>query len=349
MGTPSLPAEDGLTSNRADVRSRQRRVVRDGHNWGIHKNLSEINVKLVYAAIFAVVWVAFGTGMFAYLEEKDMKKYQKGSHDFDAMVATIRGLAANNTLPAVEQRQLIHAANFMQKNKPATVHWGPSGGFFFSVLSLTTIGYGRFLCPQTVGGRLFVIPYTLVGIPIIAILYTVWAKRWLAAIKQMIYKFQGEAAAKWQSTTIALGIFLTMLLGVGPAIFMSFEKKWYYYEAVYFIWCSVSTIGYGDFVPETTGGEWTGIALVPLGLGICALLLASITQWFEDLILYMDYNADSYEDARASLLRSEIVSGTDEEDSDYGAVGESPMVKPRTDGRAPSPPSERPQTAQDQV
>lgn len=324
MGTPSA-VEDALTSNRADVRSRQRRVVRHGKNFGLHRNISEINVKLVYAALFAVIWVAFGTVMFAWLEAKDMQKYQKGSHDFDAMVTTIRDLAKKDKdLSALQQRHLTHAANFMAKNKPATVHWGPSGGFFFSVLSLTTIGYGRFLCPATMGGRLFVIPYTLIGIPIIAILYTVWAKRWLAAIKDMITRIQGEAAEKWQSTSIALGIFLTMLLGLGPAIFMAFEKKWAYYEAVYFIWCSVSTIGYGDFVPESTGGEWTGIALVPLGLGVCALLLASITQWFEDLILFMDYNEDSYETARQSLLRHH-----EEEDSDYASTLEtSPVVGP---------------------
>jgi len=213
------------------------------------------------------------------------------------------------------------------------------------VLSLTTIGYGRFLCPGTVAGRLFVIPYTLIGIPIIAILYTVWAKRWLAAIKDVIARFQGSDAEKWQSTTIALLIFLTMLLGIGPAIFMSFEKKWQYYEAVYFIWCSVSTIGYGDFVPETTGGEWTGIALVPLGLGVCALLLASITQWFEDLILFMDYNEDSYEDARASLLRS--VEQSDCDDSDYGALSDkSPLVGPKNP--PPSSSDQQPPSSSDQ-
>jgi len=326
MGTPT-DVEDGLVSEgRAP---RQRRVVKNGRNMGLHRSFEEMNVKLIYAAVFAVLWVGFGTAMFAWLEEKDMTKYQKGSHDFDAMVASLRHLSANNTsLTEMQRKHLTHAANFMTKNKPATVHWGPSGGFFFSVLSLTTIGFGRFLCPGTVGGRLFVIPYTLIGIPLIAILYTVWAKRWLQSIKNLIYKIQGETAAKWQSTTVALLLFLIMLLGVGPGIFLAFEK-WEYYEAVYFIWCSVSTIGYGDFVPETTGGEWTGIMLVPLGLGICALLLASITQWFEDVILYLDYNEDSYNEARASLLRNQVPDSDSAMDSDYGAIESSPPFGPR--------------------
>lgn len=40
---------------------------------------------------------------------------------------------------------------------------------YFSVVSLTTVGYGDFT-PETVGGKLFVMVYLLVGIAIIAAL-----------------------------------------------------------------------------------------------------------------------------------------------------------------------------------
>lgn len=232
-----------------------------GKNLGCHNHFGELNVKLMYMTVFSLLWILFGALTFAALEEKDMQKYQKGSHDFESMVTTIRALSLNGTIPLANftRRQLTHAANFMDANKPAAIQWGPTGGFFFSVLSMTTIGYGRFLTPKTMGCRLFVIPYTLVGIPLLAILYTAWAKKWMKWLKSGIRKIQGDKAARWQTTLIAFGIFLIMMLGVGPAIFISYED-WEYYEAVYFVWCSVSTIGYGDYVPETPEGQVIGIA-----------------------------------------------------------------------------------------
>merc|ERR1711907_504799 len=71
-------------------------------------------------------------------------------------------------------------------------------------------------------------------------------------------------------------------------------EDWSYYESVYFMWVSISTIGYGDFVPETRAGQWVGLAVLPLGLGTCALLLAAIAQWFQDLITWFDHDNESY-------------------------------------------------------
>jgi len=83
-----------------------------------------------------------------------MQKYQKGAHDFDGMVSTLRNVSNSGVMPLpganlnFTKRQLTHAANFMANNKPATIQWGPAGGFFFSILSMTTIGYGRFPLPS---------------------------------------------------------------------------------------------------------------------------------------------------------------------------------------------------------
>lgn len=277
--------------------------LRKGHNIGCHKYCDALNVKLLYMTMGCLLWITMGSFVFAALEEKNMLKYQKGAHDFDGMVNTLRNVSTSGVMPHplfqgpnlnFTKRQLTHAANFMAQNKPATIQWGPAGGFFFSIPSMTTIGYGRFLIPKTTAGQLFVIPFTMVGIPLLAILYTAWARKALKSIKNAVKKFNGTGSvARWQTTVIAFGIFLIFLLGIGPAIFMETEG-WEYHEAVYFVWVSVSTIGYGDYVPESTEGRTIGILLVPLGLGICALLLAAIVQWFEDLIVYMDYDMDSY-------------------------------------------------------
>jgi voltage-gated potassium channel Kch len=45
--------------------------------------------------------------------------------------------------------------------------WSAVDSLYFSVVSLTTVGYGD-LTPTTVGGKLFVVGYLIVGIGIIA-------------------------------------------------------------------------------------------------------------------------------------------------------------------------------------
>lgn len=314
--------------------------INNGKGLGCHRVFKNpITVKLLYVSLFCVIWILFGSCMFAWLEAKDMVKYQKGSHDFDAMVKTMRKLSKSST-NTLEQKQLLHAANFMSKNKPATISWGLAGGFFFSLLSMTTIGYGRFLVPQTMWGRLFVIPFTLIGIPTLAILYTVFAKWWLHATRRYIRKWK-TTNAKGIATAIAMSIFLSLLLVVGPIVFLCLEK-WSYYEAVYFVWCSISTIGYGDFVPETQAGQLVGVILMPLGLGTCALLLAAISQWFQDVITWFDHDEKSWEqkmaqqggDSSERLLSgsgndsgSNDDQGSSGDETNYGAVDPGTKLK----------------------
>lgn len=308
------------------IHSRQCFDVNQGHGVGCHRIFkNQITVKLFYVSMFCVLWILFGSCMFAWLETKDMEKFEHGSRDFDQMLLTMRSLSAtkNKTiaLSEMQQKQLLHAANFMQKNRPAQITWGLAGGFFFSILSMTTIGYGRFLVPATMAGRLFVIPFTLIGIPTLAILYTVFAKWWLHETRRHILKWK-QTQTKGIATAVAMGLFLILLLVLGPVVFIWLED-WSYYEAVYFMWVSISTIGYGDFVPETQAGQWVGLAVLPLGLGTCALLLAAIAQWFEDLITWFDHDNESYtqlQDATQRLLDSDSGSAEDDDATKYGAT-----------------------------
>jgi len=58
--------------------------------------------------------------------------------------------------------------------------WNLFESFYFSVLTLTTVGYGDFT-PQTVAGRAFTIFYVLVGLGIVVALMTQLAGHVVAA------------------------------------------------------------------------------------------------------------------------------------------------------------------------
>ncbi|KAI9373826.1 hypothetical protein BJX61DRAFT_532876 [Aspergillus egyptiacus] len=59
---------------------------------------------------------------------------------------------------------------------------------------------------------------------------------------------------RWSSLLMSLLAF-TIVLTCGAAVFWALEKNWTYPDALYFGFCCLLTIGYGDFTPETNAGR----------------------------------------------------------------------------------------------
>ena len=69
-----------------------------------------------------------------------------------------------------EYRSLLYTTTFILLIGALTYHhlegWSYVDALYFSIISLTTIGYGDF-SPQTTGGKLFTIFYIIVGVGMI--------------------------------------------------------------------------------------------------------------------------------------------------------------------------------------
>jgi voltage-gated potassium channel len=51
-------------------------------------------------------------------------------------------------------------------------------------------------------------------------------------------------------------------------------------DAVWWAFVTIATVGYGDMVPVTTAGRVIGIVLMVVGLGLVAIITASVASWF---------------------------------------------------------------------
>jgi voltage-gated potassium channel Kch len=69
--------------------------------------------------------------------------------------------------------------------------WGWIDSLYFSVITLTTVGYGDF-APKTTAGKLFTIFYIVVGLGILASYITTLGNRALAAQQARIERRQAE-------------------------------------------------------------------------------------------------------------------------------------------------------------
>ncbi len=101
-------------------------------------------------------------------------------------------------------------------------------------------------------------------------------------------------------------IFATLLIVVfGALLTLIFEAGapganiLTYGEALWWASVTVTTVGYGDFVPVTVGGRIVGVAVFSIGVLVLAVLTAAVVHWFTE-----DTNR-----AKAAPVTDAVVSG----------------------------------------
>ncbi|XP_012411870.1 potassium channel subfamily K member 17 [Trichechus manatus latirostris] len=128
--------------------------------------------------------------------------------------------------------------------------WELVGSFFFSVSTITTIGYGN-LSPQTLAARLFCIFFALVGIPLNLVVLNRLGHLMLRGMHRCAHRLGGAlqdpGKARWLAGCGALlsGLLLFLLL---PPLLFSYMEGWNYMEGFYFAFITLSTVGFGDYI-----------------------------------------------------------------------------------------------------
>jgi voltage-gated potassium channel len=87
-------------------------------------------------------------------------------------------------------------------------------------------------------------------------------------------------AAVWRDPeTKALPFVAGALVLTGSIFYWRFED-WTFFEALYFSIVTLTTVGYGDFSPTTTGTQIFTIFYILTGFGVLVALLTSVAQQY---------------------------------------------------------------------
>lgn len=141
-------------------------------------------------------------------------------------------------------------------------NWNFASAFLFSGTLVTTIGYGD-IAPLTNSGKVFAIVFALIGIPMTAVLLTAIVER-LLSVAEILQRFMGrhyltqpgipKSIIRAFNVSIINLIIVTFIILL-PALFFVYIEKWGYFEALYFCFITLTTIGLGDYTPGD-GSEW---------------------------------------------------------------------------------------------
>ncbi|XP_070206154.1 potassium channel subfamily K member 6-like [Littorina saxatilis] len=141
-------------------------------------------------------------------------------------------------------------------NPDDTPSWTISSSLLYCVTIITTIGYGH-IAPKTDMGRYVTILYAIFGIPICILMLTLIGDG-LAAAFRLLYKslcnicFTGTTMGSGGSVRVPVLVSVAFIIGyivLGAFLFPQVEEHWTKAEAAYFSFITLSTIGFGDYVP----------------------------------------------------------------------------------------------------
>ncbi|XP_071351472.1 potassium channel subfamily K member 15-like [Trachinotus anak] len=129
--------------------------------------------------------------------------------------------------------------------------WKFTGSFYFAITVITTIGYGH-VAPRTDAGKAFCMFYALLGIPLTLVMFQSLGERINTFVRYLLRR--AKQGLGLQKTEVSMGnMVLVGLLScmttlcIGAAAFSHFEH-WTFFNAYYFCFITLTTIGFGDFV-----------------------------------------------------------------------------------------------------
>lgn len=151
-------------------------------------------------------------------------------------------------------------------------------------------GYGN-TAPVTVAGRTLFIFYAILGIPLCLILLSLVGEHlsnYVNSITDYVGNRMKTTTAKRKATVQGIAVVLLSVVGLVFFIFIPSRifnaiEGWTYGEAVYYCFVTLTTVGFGDFVPAQGSGTQVhafyqifSAVWILVGLAWIALLIARV-------------------------------------------------------------------------
>lgn len=162
--------------------------------------------------------------------------------------------------------------------------WTYRQGVYFSVVTLTTIGYGNRV-PTTNAGKLFLIFYGLFGLGLVGLVLTEFGAAFVNVIHALHQTYfppdrqqRHRKSHEWiiNHLTQAVIVVAVVVFWMFGSLIYWLTEPWTFLDSVYFSFQTLATIGYGDFTPTTAPSLAFSMFYVFTGLGLFSAFISTL-------------------------------------------------------------------------
>ncbi|BFZ11346.1 hypothetical protein BsWGS_14385 [Bradybaena similaris] len=202
------------------------------------------NVRTLSLIVCTFTYLLIGAAVFDALESEFEMSKRRELHNEETAIRSKYNITDRDF--ELLRKNVIKSVPYK-----AGTQWKFAGAFYFALTVITTIGYGH-STPQTVGGKIFCMFYSLSGIPLCIIMFQSVGERLNTIVTFLVknirkcFKMKGTEVSETNLILITLNL-SSLVLTAGAAIFSYFEG-WPYIDAFYYCFVTLTTIGFGDFV-----------------------------------------------------------------------------------------------------
>ncbi|XP_040849888.1 potassium channel subfamily K member 3 isoform X2 [Ochotona curzoniae] len=202
------------------------------------------NVRTLALIVCTFTYLLVGAAVFDALEsEPEMVERQR-------LERRQQELRARYNLSLGGYEELERVVLRLKPHK-AGVQWRFAGSFYFAITVITTIGYGH-AAPSTDGGKVFCMFYALLGIPLTLVMFQSLGERINTFVRHLLHRAKKGLGMRRADVSMAnmvlIGFFSCMsTLCIGAAAF-SYYERWTFFQAYYYCFITLTTIGFGDYV-----------------------------------------------------------------------------------------------------
>jgi len=195
---------------------------------------------------------------------------------------------------------------------PPDNHWTWDGSAFYAFTVITTIGYGSYT-PQTVAGRTFTVIYALLGLGVASAFLSAVGENSLDLIRFVYKRSMGVSSANHHFLIVNVALLLFVCIAV---VFYALTEEWNFFESWYFLFVSITTVGFGDLIPGHH--LYVSCVVMLIGLSLCAAWLEGFDELKKSTTNKLLHFWDTHWDFSSKhFLRSELVQAG-ERHSDLG-------------------------------
>ncbi|XP_031556229.1 potassium channel subfamily K member 15-like [Actinia tenebrosa] len=246
--------------------------------------VSESTIILIIRSSIFLVYLVAGAAVFQALEQDHQRQSFENKQDLRTSITNKYNISEEDVQTWAE----TYRPNFQVKGDEE-LEWNFGNSFLFAVVTVTTIGYGN-IVPMTVGGRLFCIVYAFIGIPGTCLTLKAVGDKiseltsiLIEAVERRILKIKRPKKIQLKTTLFNLIFTAFLVLPLCTAIvYVREANQWTYFECFYFTFTTLTTIGYGDFVPYFANTlDFLLVIVAFIGLAFVSSILCSLNNLYE--------------------------------------------------------------------